>query len=406
MIYWFIHILILSFLSYFAFKQLKSSFKPIIFWSAISLKLSLGIILGLIYYHYYGTGDSIIFFDKASEMAKLSALEHWYTLIADSSYANNNHPRDLFFIKILSVFAKLTGSSYWIISLYLSFFSFIASWYFVITFIRIYPKYPVVTLISFLFIPSVVFWSSGILKDTISSTALVFSVAILLKGVYLKRSSILEIVIGSILLFLLFHLKHYLFITITLFGALLFSLYLIKSSTKKIRWLFATAIFTITLFTTQHIHPYFKIDRIPQTIFEINKTILENSSTLDQNLVTVEEPTWNAVGRLAPYALFTGLFRPSIFNTTVAFGWIHRIENLILIIFSILSILILIKDKPNVDFELLIPALICISVLATMLALTTPNFGSLVRYRNAFLPFLFLIVSILPHQYLSSKAKE
>lgn len=406
MIYWFIHILIIGFLSNLAFKRLGSPFKPLLFWSALGLKLSAGIAVGLIFHFYYGWGDSLNFFEKAVELSALNLSDHFNDLVADGSYATNNQPRDLFFIKLLSVFARITGASYWITSLYLSFISFLASWFFVITITRIFPKAKTVAEMALLFIPSIIFWSSGILKDTISSTALILSVTILLKGVYLKKSSILEIILVIISLIVLFNIKHYLFITFILFAGLFFGLHLLRVFKNKVKWIIALGIMIIALASTQYVHPYLTWDRIPQTVLEINKTISENSSQSDQSMISIEEPTWNAIASATPRALFTGLFRPSIFDTTIPFGWIHKVENFILIIISILSILLWIKEKPKVDLTILIPALVFICLLASMLALTTPNLGSLVRYKNAFMPFLFLITSILPYRYITSKSKE
>jgi hypothetical protein len=406
MMYWFIHILILGFLSYAAFKQFKSPFEPLIFWTALVLKMSAGIAVGLIFHFYYGSGDSLVLFEQATKLSALSFTEHLKELAADGSYTTNNQPRELFFIKILSVFASVTNNSYWITSLYLSFLSFITFWFFVITIAKIFPSTKTVALIAFLFIPSIIFWSSGILKDTISSTALIFSTTILLKVIYLKRSSILTIILGLISLIILFNIKHYLFIVFILFSGLFLDLRLLSVVKKKIKWVIAFGIMIAIIGSTQFVHPYFTWNKIPQTILEINETIHENSSYSDPEMVTIDEPTWAAIALATPEALITGLFSPSIFDTTIPFGWIHRIENFILLILTILSILFWIKEKPKVDFTLLVPALVCICLLATMLALTTPNFGSLVRYKNAFMPFLFLIVSILPYQFIITKKTE
>lgn len=401
--YWVIHTLVLGFLSYVAYKQIKSSFRPIIYWSALALKLAAGICVGLIFHYYYKAGDSLILFEQANELADLPFSGHWKALIADGSYATNNHPRDVFFIKILSVFSEVTGNSYWITSLYLSFISFLASWFFVISVGKLFPSNSVITAIAFLFVPTIVFWSSGILKDTLSSAALIFSVTLLLNVVYLKKSSIVQLIIALISLLILFNLKHYLFIAYILFTGLFIDFHLLKVLPDKIKWVIAIAIMIAAISATQYVHPYLKWERIPKTIVEINNAILGNTAPLDHELIVIEEPTWEAIGLATPKALFTGLFRPSIFDSTISFGLVHRLENFALLILSVFSFLLCFKEKRKVDLALMVSALACICLLATMLALTTPNFGTLVRYRNAFMPFLILITSVLPYDYLTSK---
>lgn len=402
MTFWFVHIFLIGFLSYLAFKHLKSSFSPLIYWSALSLKLTAGIVLGLIFHYHYGSGDTLMFFEKAKKMSSLGIIDHFDELISDGSYRTNNHPRTLFFIKILSVFSLLTGNSYWITSLYLSLIGFISSWFFVITICRLFPHISTASTISFLYIPSVVFWSSGIMKDTLSSAALIFLVAILLKVVRLKKTSMIEAIIGLLSLLTLLKIKHYLFITFILFAALVSVFQLVKSLKNRFKWIYALIIITLAIASTQLIHPYLKWDRLPQTFYENNLAILENSLPNSQSSVIIETPSWEAIIQSAPKAFFTGLFRPSLSDTITSFGWVHKLENFILLILSILSILIWMKEKQRIDLALLIPAIACICLLATMFALTTPNFGTLVRYKNAFMPFLFWIVSVLPYEYLNT----
>ncbi|MFK7951478.1 MAG: hypothetical protein AB8B73_01430 [Ekhidna sp.] len=405
MIYWFIHILVLGALSYLFYQRQHNELSLQLYGAALALKLSAGIILGLIFFYHYGSGDTIAFFEKATQLSNLSISDHLSSLIADGSYATTNHPRDLFFVKIISVITRLNGGSYWITSLYLSFISFVASWYFVVTMCTIFPRIRSVVILSFLFIPSVIFWSSGVLKDTISFAALIFLVAITVKMIYISRRSPLDIFLGLLSLILLLQLKHYLFITYILFAGMSISLHFLAVIKNKMKWIAALVISIVVIGSTQYIHPYLKWERMPQTIVEINTTIADNYTEYDQPNISLD-PTWSSIIKASPEALHTGLVRPSILDQTALFGWVHKIENLLLTILMVLSLLLWLKEKPKLNKTLLIPALLSICLLATMLGLTTPNFGTLVRYKNAFMPFLFLIALILPFRYFSSANSE
>ena len=82
MTYWILHITILGLLSYGTFRLSKSPIGALVFWSTLGLKLLAGVILGFIFLDYYGSGDTITFF----EMAK-----------ADYHSAHLDEPRTRFF---------------------------------------------------------------------------------------------------------------------------------------------------------------------------------------------------------------------------------------------------------------------------------------------------------------------
>ncbi|WP_370089525.1 hypothetical protein [Ekhidna sp.] len=391
MIYWILNIALLAGFSYLSFRLVKSTFNPWVFWIALGLKLTAGLILGLIFYEYYGTGDTITFF----EAAKSFNLENL-----------NGQPRTQFFILILRPIVLITGGSYWLSSLWLSFISFVASWYAVIMMISLYPNLRAIISISFLFIPSVVFWSSGIMKDTIAFAALSIIVSLLLVLYERFKIRTVQLLILIIASYMLYQIKHYLFITSLVFAGGLLASMLFKKIKNQWRWIITLSIFIAALSATQFIHPYLEVDRIPWTLYENNSAILEKSDPEDRLNIVIENDSWSAVISEIPTSLHAGLFRPSIFDQTPVWGWVHRVENLILTSLIIMSILLYFKQKPKVDWVLFCSALACILLLAIMLPLSTPNFGTLVRYKNAFMPFLFLISSILPYQYLTSKTSD
>ncbi len=388
MIYWILHIAALLGLSYLSFRLLKSNLPSWTFWVALGLKLLAGIVLGLIFYEYYGTGDTITFFEAAKNL---------------NSENLKDQPRTQFFITLLSPLALSTGGSYWLTSLWLSFISFLATWYATIIIIRLFPDLKAVISVSFLFIPSVVFWSSGILKDTIAFASLVVLVALTIKCYRLFSASVLEITIVILTGVTLFQIKHYLFITYLIFGGTLMASALFRRLNGAGRWAVASLILVLALTSTQFIHPYLEIDRIPWTLYENNRAILEKSTSEDQLDIVIENASWISVLSQVPGAFQAGLFRPSIYDPTPVWGWIHRIENLMLSILIIMSLILYFKLKPETDWMLFISSLLCILLLAVMLPLSTPNFGTLVRYKNVYTPYLFLISSILPYKYLTSK---
>lgn len=402
MIFWVLNIIALVALSLVLYRQVWNELSPLVFSAALGLRILASIIAGLIFYRVYPGGDSTFFY----ESAKFALEDHsiWSIIAGDFSPAGYaRQPRVVFFIQILSVLLALTGGSYWLASLYFALISFAASLFFVVQFARLYPNLKLVAMLCFLFLPSVLFWSSTILKDTISYSALVIVIALILKVFHDSKIKWFELVLGAVCFLVLFKIKHYLLIISLLFAGITLSIYWFKKLSGIWRLVVAVPILVISLGMTQFVHPYLKVGRIPQTIYENNKTIIDKTSHENQLGIVVESPDWKSVLLEIPRSLYAGIFSPTVFEKTPKLGIVHKIENLLMTSLMFLSILSCLRLKPRINWKLVIPSIFCIAVLATLLAMTTPNIGTLLRYRNAYLPFLFLILSILPFQYLTSK---
>ena len=361
--------------------------------------------VGWIFFSHYGSGDTIVFFEKAKAMAALPLNEYLDLLFSASNYEVSKEPRVLFFTKFLSLITFITSESYWISSLYISTMNFFATWFLVKVLKEIYPKIINASIICFLILPSVVFWSSGILKDTFSFAAVSLLISSCLKLYHRKSVSISEIILGLASLFILLKLKHYLLVSFFLFVGLLAFLTLIRKSNIKYKVL-AIFILILAFGSTQFIHPYLKTDRLVQTIYENNQSITQNTKQENKLSIYIESPEITSLVKEIPEALHIGLFRPSLFDFTSGWGWFHKVENTILTFLFFLSILLLVKERPKIDFPLISASIFTILILAVLLALSTPNFGTLVRYKNAFLPYFFLLCSILPYRFLLQKLDE
>ena len=214
---WLIHITILFAISWLYQRKIHLDVSPIIYWCGLAAKLSAGICLGFIFSSYYAYGDTFDFFHEAKRIADLPFREYINLQLSPSDYTTTEHPRVLVFSKILSVFVLLTGGSYWISSLYFSLASFFASWYLIAQVSRFYPGIRHLSIVCFLFIPSIVFWSSGILKDALAFTALSLMVAIFLKWHHTQKLSLWHLLLGIASLLILLRIKHYLLITFLIF---------------------------------------------------------------------------------------------------------------------------------------------------------------------------------------------
>jgi hypothetical protein len=94
-----------------------------------------------------------------------------------------------------------------------------------------------------------------------------------------------------------------------------------------------------------------------------------------------------------PWALVSGIFRPFIGEGQGMLGLAASIENLFVLILFI-SFLWRFKIHSHRPISILVLAGIsyCV-VLCIFLALSTPNLGTLSRYRVGFLPFLIFMIA-------------
>ena len=105
-------------------------------------------------------------------------------------------------------------------------------------------------------------------------------------------------------------------------------------------------------------------------------------------------PSLNSVLLNVPQALVSGIFRPFVWEAHNVTSMAAGVENLILLILTLMAIPSMPKLFSSPNRILVLAILTYILILATFLALSTPNLGTLSRYKVGFLPFLvYLLIS-------------
>ena len=114
-------------------------------------------------------------------------------------------------------------------------------------------------------------------------------------------------------------------------------------------------------------------------------------------------PNWGSIVLNSPWALISGLFRPFVFEINSLFQLVISIENTLLLLLSVYNMKYLTRIPYSSNRLLIVSALVYIILLAIFLTLSTPNFGTLSRYRIGFLPFLFCLLLYYPSQPFISR---
>lgn len=401
-----IHGLILFSIVYSIWKRQDSELR-IFFWPALLFKLTAGVVVGLMYLYVYKGGDTFIFFRDAQQLSNLfrtDAIEYFQFLWnGDASYAiwtslSEIQPRSLFFTKIISVINIATFDNYWITGLYLSLISFLASWYLVKKIQTLLPDANFVSALSILFFPTVVFWSSGMVKESLAMASLLFLSGFFLMLITTRKLSVMEWMLVPICFWVLWTLKYYwaaVFFPAFVSTLIVYRVILpkMKPTNFIIQCLIWLILFLVICSVAMFAHPNFYPEYFLQVIVDNNDVF--NSLSESQNLIHYHDlqPTSTSLLLNSPWALFSGLLRPFIFEGGNAMKMLYALENTGIAIL-LLSSFANIRRFGNAPYRIVAFAIIVYAgVLCVFLALSTPNFGTLARYRVGFLPFLIFLLS-------------
>lgn len=371
------------------------------YWPTLLIKLLAGIALGVIYSTYYPNSDTFYFFNSAvqvSQQAHTDFTGYFNFLLSHSEGYFLGEARTMFFIKITSVVALLTANNYWIASLYFSLFSFFSAWWLTTSISRYFKEYELAAVIAFLLFPSCVFWSSGIVKESLAVAGLFCITAVCLRIWVENKITITGIVMVILSIWVVWNLKYYyigLFVPILLTAWLtkrIISLWKIKSFGIEI--LLWAGMLIIGLVGASLTHPNFFLSRVLEVIVSNNASFLAASSPDNVIQYYHLDASWFSMLMNAPWALFSGLFRPMIGEVDSIMQAAASVENFILLILTIWAAPSLRNLKKSPHRVLIISILAYSVILCVFLALSTPNFGTLIRYRVGFLPFfVFLLVN-------------
>ncbi|MBC7488163.1 MAG: hypothetical protein H7282_15585, partial [Cytophagaceae bacterium] len=212
-------------LFYLYVQKLFEKDKPLYSWfyTTLVIKVLSGLAVGALYLYYYKVGDITDTYNCVSRFAVLfySDNHKFMQMYFHNEFMENNEllfqemltysPRQLFFIKLIVPLGILIDN-YWMINVYCSVFAFMGLWNLSNRIVSIFSISKTAVVISFLLFPSIVFWSSGMVKEAILLGCIGFSMSFYLKWVYEKRRpEMIELIIFIVALWLIWNLKYYVF---------------------------------------------------------------------------------------------------------------------------------------------------------------------------------------------------
>jgi hypothetical protein len=396
------------------------------FLSGLAVKIAGALALGMIYQFYYDGGDTFIYHTHGSRII-------WEAFLKSPSngikifFSNGEYgpgvwdaadkiwywrdPQSYAVIRIAALFDMITFSSYAATAILFAVLSFIGGWLLFLTFYKMYKNQHKWIAISCLFVPSVIFWGSGILKDTVTLAFLGISTFCISKIFIEKRMNSFYNIFAIFSFYMIFSIKKYILISF-LIGVIvwLFASYFDRFRSGALRLILIPVVITIcglmTYFTINEIvknDPKYALDKIAETsrITAYDIRYGWGARTGDGSGYTLGDldGTFSNMLSLAPQAINVTLFRPYLWEVKNPLMAFSALESLLLLVGTIYCIVRFRKQmaanwkSPEVLFCLTFSLIFAFGV-----GVSTYNFGSLARYKIPLLPFYLVGLSLLSNK--------
>lgn len=329
-------------------------------------------------------------------------------------------PNNFLVTKMVAIFSFLTFGKYMVINLVFALIAFTGAWKLFIFFYEQYPHLHKKFAIAILWLPTFVFWSSGILKDSICVASLGWITYGIYEIFYRKKNVIKNTFIVMVFSYLLIILKVYILISYVPF----FILFIILKNVGTVknvllRYLLAPALILGSMYGfTKALNSYgdelgqFAVKDLTKSIKRYNKAYENqaNSGTANSNFsLGVEfDGSMTGLAKLAPVAISTTFFRPFLWESHKPSTLLSSVEALLLMLFTVYMIFkagFLNFFKYITRDPLIMYCFLFSCIFALFVGASTLNFGSLVRYKIPCMPF-YLISLFLIYEKVKEKTRS
>lgn len=391
---------------------------------------------GCIYIFYYGGGDTISYYESARALVNLFYADpgsylrmvlgpvDWKLYYSVQSNDTGwvvgwfyEDPRSYMVVRLISPLMIIAFRSYFLTTILVSWLTYEGLWRLYLMFVRYYPDLKAQLATGVLFLPSTVFWGSGIMKDpfTLAATGLYVSYVDL---VLVRRNFKWRGVVSALVaVWLLLALKPYIFMLLfpgTLYWVFNDRIKRIRNALVKFVFLpiAITGLFVFSLFVLQQLGSQlgkFSLDEALKTASITSEYLRSDAVGGNSFSIGAFDATWQgALGKFVP-ATMAGLFRPYLWDVNNVVMLLSALENTFLLVISlrllwrtkVIRMGYAVFHDPLVAFCLLYS--LCFGF---MIGLTTSNFGSLVRFKIPMLPFFLSGIYVALRLYALPKGER
>ena len=390
------------------------------FIPALAAKMAGAILLGALYYYYYGGGDTVTYFthgavhiynafwEKPSVGLKLIFGPADYTG-GVYKYASHiwmyNDPSSYNVVRVAGLISLFLGGSYIGTSLIFVFLSFTGLWAMYVAFCKIFPGREGLLALAILFVPSAVFWGSGILKDTITYGFIGWATAAFIHLIYWRKRWVIWLLILLISLYSIYLIK--LYVVMSLLPAMIVWAYFVnirRVKNKMLRYMVAPFIILIVfamsgyaVYSVGETSSKYSIDNLAKTAqitaYDVGRYTGRNAGS-GYDLGDLDGTFFGMV-KLAPEAINVALFRPYLWEVRNPLMLLASLEGLAILILTILVVLrrrnelLSVVNNPAILFSLIFALTFAFAV-----GISSYNFGTLFRYKVPLMPFYGIFLAV------------
>ena len=411
-------------------KKIASNPEYDYFIIGLTLKVMGGLAFGFLTVYYYGAGDTVGYYKASLEFSNVILRDPMKGLDLFLTNGNNldlvgttfNHWAHEFIngdevfllVKITTVINFICLHSYGSSTVVFATLSFIGLWFAYSNLCTIYPNYKKPLFYSFFMIPSVLFWGSGILKDTVTLGCVGILIYSFSNLFILKRKIFVSIFLALIAIIAIKTLKPYI-LYILLPCLMIWGQTNLKNIVKGsfiriiIIPIIVSSITLGTFYTIQGISQgagRYDIENLEHTLQGFHSWPSYLAETRDQSGYTLGEIELTPLGylKVSPAAFNVTFFRPYLWEIRNFPTLIGAIEGLFTFCFFMYLLLTLRGKFFKLIFsnkEVLFMMTFSI-FFGVVVGISSYNFGALSRYK---MPAQLLFISSLTLIYCVSKDK-
>lgn len=322
-------------------------------------------------------------------------------------------------VRLVTVFSFITFGSYSCITLIFSMISFSGVWRLYKFFYEQYPHLHKKLAIAIIYLPTFVFWSSGILKDPIC-TGMMGWLSYGLYNLLIKKQELIKnslivivsaVILGTIKLYILVSYLPFLLLFMVLHYVLTAKYFVTKA-------LIFVTILIVSIFGIYILTDKLKeemgdlaLDKLTESVKTTQDNFLNISDQAESSFslgVTFDGSTGSLV-KIAPAAITATLFRPYLWESKKISTLLSSMESLVLMLFTIY---VFFKAGPfrfvgGIIKDPMILYCFCFSILfALFVGATTLNFGTLVRYKIPCMPFYIIALILITERIKHTKTEK
>jgi len=402
------------------------------FIAGLTVKIVGAVSLCIIYGLYYSGGDTINYYYDSLVMVKLLAKNPagFYEIITSGTSDRNylyfdgetgwpHYFRDrptFMVVRIVCLIVLFAFKSIIVSNIYVAVLSFWGVWKLYKVFVAEFPSLTKEMAIAILFIPSVFFWGSGILKDTITFSMTGFYLHSFYYTFVKRKLGIGKIILLFISSYLILLIKPYIILALIASSAVWLAMMYIG----KIKGGMARTAVTPVLVIVSAFLGYTFLNSLGTQlgVYSVDK-VLERAVVTQRDLksdyyrgnsfdIGEFDATFSSMLGKAPIAIASALFRPTLLEVHNPVMFVSGLENAFFLFFTIrilfrtriFGFLLFFAKHHLLTFSIVFSLFFAFSV-----GISTSNFGSLVRYRIPILPFYVASLYII-HYYFSLSAKK